>query len=98
MESYPESKSWKRNFRRCINLYLIQLNSGRPLSVKRLLDWAFYTENFIKCVDKLLNHFDEVIISEFWENNFKLKIRKDNKSLITIGFMFGLIEDQVKFF
>lgn len=52
----------------------------------------------LKCINKLLDHFDAVVISEFWENNFKLKIKKSNNMSVTIGFMFGLIEDQVKIF
>ncbi len=74
---------------------LNQLNSGRSLSLKRLIDWTFYTENILLCIDKLLDHFENVIVCEFWENNFKLKIRKTNKTSITIGLLFGLVEDQV---
>jgi hypothetical protein len=47
----------------------------------------------LKCISKILNHFDDVYIVESWDNNFKLKIKK-NSNGNTIGFLFGLMEDQ----
>lgn len=53
-------------------------------------------------LSKLLTSFDQVVISEYWENTFKLKInKKDNSSLnslnntnsISIGYLFGLLDN-----
>ena len=53
----------------------------------------FYTENALKCIAKTLKNFEDITIIEFWDNIFKLKIKK-NSSNNSIGFLFGLIEDQ----
>lgn len=58
-----------------------------------MIEWTFYSENALKCVNKLLESFDDIVIAEFWDNNFKLKIKK-NQNVNSIGFLFGLIEDQ----
>jgi hypothetical protein len=59
-----------------------------------LIDWSFYVQNVLLCISKLLNVFNEVVVNEFWENNFKLKIKKNNNP-VTIGYLFGIFEDQV---
>ncbi len=59
-----------------------------------MIDWSFYVQNVLLCISKLLNVFNEVVVNEFWENNFKLKIKKNNNP-VTIGYLFGIFEDQV---
>ncbi len=51
----------------------------------------FYTENAIKCITKIFEKFDDIIISECIDNYFLLKIKKNNNG--SIGYLFGLIED-----
>jgi ATP-binding cassette subfamily A (ABC1) protein 3 len=61
--------------------------------VRRLVEWSFYTENTLKCLTKITQNFENVAIVEFWDNIFKLKIKKEN-SKNSIGFLFGQIENQ----
>jgi len=66
--------------------------------VKRLVEWTFYTENALSAIAKILSHFENISIIEFWDNIFKLKIKK-NSNNSSIGFLFGLFEDlKVEFF
>jgi ATP-binding cassette subfamily A (ABC1) protein 3 len=73
-----------------------EINNNRPFSLRKLIDWTFYTENILMCISKLLDVFNEVDVYEFWENNFRLKIKKNDDKPVTIGYLFGLIEDQKK--
>ena len=66
---------------------------ANKLNLRKLVEWIFYSENFIKCTDKILDHFSDVSVVEFWENNYKLKVKK-NQNISSIGFLFGLVEDQ----
>ncbi len=60
-----------------------------------LLEWVFYTDNILLCISKLLHLYPDVFIVEFWASNFKIKILK-NENQNSIGFLFGLFEDQKK--
>lgn len=63
--------------------------------MRRLIEWSFYTENTLKCLTTITDNFENVSIVEFWDNIFKLKIKKEN-SKNSIGFLFGQIENQKK--
>ena len=47
----------------------------------------------MKCIRNIQKYFSDVSIIAYWENNFKLKIKKNSNSS-HIGFLFGFIEDQ----
>ena len=47
----------------------------------------------MKMISVVLPHFNEIILSEFIENNFLFKIKKSQNSK-TIGFLFSLLEAQ----
>ncbi len=61
--------------------------------MKRVIEWTYYNDNVLKCAAKIVNTYEEVSIVEFWDNNFKLKIKKRKNSGNSIGFLFGLLED-----
>jgi hypothetical protein len=63
------------------------------IHLKRLIEWTFYSENILKCISRITNYFTDISIVEFYDNNYKLKIRKNNNSS-SIGFLFGFVEDQ----
>jgi len=46
-------------------------------------------------VDKILNHFSDVTLIEFFDNSFKLKIKKnsDSRKNLTNGFLFSFLEE-----
>ena len=45
----------------------------------------------MRMVKKVSEHFNEIILTEFIENNFLFKIKKGD-GLKSIGFLFGLVE------
>jgi hypothetical protein len=59
-----------------------------------VIDWVFYLENVLRTINIFFNHFDQIYVSEFWENNFKIKIKKNENKAITIGSLFALVEEQ----
>ncbi len=66
------------------------------ISVRRVIDWTTYNDNLLKCAARIMNNYEKVAIVEFWDNNFKLKIEKNQDAQNNIGFLFGLLEDLKK--
>jgi hypothetical protein len=77
---------------------LEEITVNKKISILKLLNWIFYTENILRCLKHIKITFNEIYISEFVENNYKIKIKKNLESKTSIGFLFGLLEDQVNFF
>lgn len=75
----------------------IQLDLKGKVAIIKILNWIFFTENALKCIAQILKHYKSIYISEFLDNNYKIKIKKNeaNNNKSTIGFLFGLLEDQV---
>lgn len=76
------------------------LKSKGSCSIKRLLNWLYFTENLLKLISNVLKFYQDIVIAEFYDNNFKLKIKNptDTSGKNTIGFLFGLFEDNVRAF
>jgi hypothetical protein len=51
----------------------------------------------LKISKKLLQFFPEVYIAEFYDNNFKLKMKKREIEAMSIGSLFSIFEDMVSF-
>ena len=68
----------------------IDLNGNIPIST--LLNWIFFVENALKFIEKGKNYFEEIILSEYIENSFLFKMKKENNDK-SIGFFFGLFEE-----
>ena len=61
------------------------------INFNKILYWIYYLNNFFNFVNIILENYTEVYCIDYSENNFIIKIKKEkNKS---IGFLFGLIED-----
>ena len=67
----------------------IYINSDIP--IRTLLSWIFFVENAIKFIKKAENYFENIILTEFIDNNFLFKMKK-NQDTKSIGFFFGLFE------
>ncbi len=63
------------------------------LTNKKVIEWLFYSQNLMRCIHRLFDHYDKVLVSEAYENSYKIKMKKDDKST-TIGSLFGFMEDQ----
>ena len=77
---------------------LKEVSEKKKISLIKVLNWVFYTENFLRCLRSIKNTFSEIFITEFVENSYKIKIKKNLDSKTSIGFLFGLLEDQVKYY
>ena len=67
----------------------IEINGS--ISLSNLLNWIFYVSNAFKFINNVKNYFEEIILSEFIENNFLFKLKKGPNTK-SIGFFFGLFE------
>jgi len=63
------------------------------ISPARLLEWNYYSDSLIKIINGLLNDIGLVVIAEYWENSFKLKLEKNDA--LTIGSLFGFFDENV---
>jgi len=63
------------------------------ITLQALINWTRYVTCAMKMIKVVLPHFNEVILSEFIENNFLFKIKKSSNSK-SIGFLFTLLEKE----
>ena len=67
----------------------IKINGS--VSLITLINWIFFVENAFKFIQYAKNYFEEIILSEYLENNFLFKMKKGENTK-SIGFFFGLFE------
>ena len=72
------------------NIYNEITISGNT-SITTLISWTKYVYNSMKMIKVVLPHFKEVILTEFIENNYLFKMKKEENSK-SIGFLFTLLE------
>jgi len=63
------------------------------INIQALINWTRYVTYAMKMINVVLPHFNEVILSEFIENNFLFKIKK-SKDAKSIGFLFSILEKE----
>ena len=61
------------------------------ISLNTLLNWIFFIKNALKFISYAQEYFEEIILSEYIENNFLFKLKKGPNTK-SIGFFFGLFE------
>ena len=57
----------------------------------KILYWIYYLNNFFGFVNIILDYFPEIFCIDYSDNNFIITIKKEKDK--SIGFLFGLIED-----
>ena len=67
----------------------IKINNDIP--IRTLMNWTFFVENALKFIKNAENYFESIILTEFIDNNFLFKMKK-NQYTKSIGFFFGLFE------
>ena len=67
----------------------IKINGS--ISLITLINWIFFLENAFKFIQYAKDYFEEIILSEYLENNFLFKMKKGENTK-SIGFFFGLFE------
>ena len=63
------------------------------INLQTLINWTRYVTCAMKMIKVVLPHFNEIILSEFIENNFLFKIKKVKNSK-SVGFLFALLEKE----
>ena len=61
------------------------------ITIRTLLSWIFFVENSLKFIRNADKYFENIILTEFIDNNFLFKMKK-NQDTKSIGFLFGLFE------
>ena len=68
----------------------ITINGGIP--IRTVINWTFFVRNALTFIKSAKNYFETIILTEFIDNNFLFKMKKNNETK-SIGFFFGLFED-----
>ena len=79
----------KEKLEKKINL---ELEIKGRLKIRQLVSWIFFITNSLKLIKKAKENFEEVILTEYIDNNFLFKIKKSENGK-SIGFLFGLFEN-----
>ena len=73
---------------------LKELNNKGILPLKKIVIWMFYIKSALKIIQKIKEYFETIFCVDYKDNNFVFRIeRKRQEGEKTIGFLFGLIED-----
>ena len=60
----------------------------------KVLLWIYYLKNVLGILKIIMNYFNEIYCVDYRDNNFEFKIKRNKiEGEKTIGFLFGLIED-----
>ena len=71
-----------------------EINAGGYVYLSRIISWIYFLENALKMVQIILNDFPEIHCSDYGENNFVFKIKRNrNTDEKSIGYLFGIIEE-----
>ena len=76
-----------------------EIDFGGYVYLSRIISWIYFLENALKMIQIILKDFPEIHCSDYGENNFVFKIkRKRNEDEKSIGYLFGIIEENsIKF-
>ena len=70
-----------------------EITAHGDINLQAVINWTRYVTCAMKMIKVVLPHFKEVILSEFIENNFLFKIKKESNSK-SIGFLFTILEKE----
>ena len=71
-----------------------ELESKGYIIFDKILLWIYYLKNSLGLIKVIMNYFNKIYCIDYTENNFIFKIKKNKMEREkTIGFLFGLIED-----
>ena len=71
-----------------------EIDFGGYVYLSRIISWIYFLENALKMIQIILKDFPEIHCSDYGENNFVFKIkRKRNEDEKSIGYLFGIIEE-----
>ena len=71
-----------------------EINYGGYVYLSRIISWIYFLENSLKMIQIILLDFSEIHCSDYGENNFVFKIKRNrNEDEKSIGYLFGIIEE-----
>ena len=71
-----------------------EINAGGYVYLSRIISWIYFLENALKMIQIILFDFPEIHCSDYGENNFVFKIKRNrNAEEKSIGYLFGIIEE-----
>ena len=71
-----------------------EIKAGGYVYLNRIISWIYFLENALKMVEIILKDFPEIHCSDYGENNFVFKIKRNrNEEDKSIGYLFGIIEE-----
>ena len=71
-----------------------EINACGYVFFKRIISWIYFLENALKMIKIILVDFPEIHCSDYGENNFVFKIKRNrNENEKSIGYLFGIIEE-----
>ena len=71
-----------------------EINFNGYVYLSRILSWIYFLENALKMIQVILLDFPEIHCSDYGENNFVFKIKRNrNEDEKSIGYLFGIIEE-----
>ena len=72
----------------------IEMEETGSTSIHTLVSWMYYVNNVIYLISStIMNSFPEIVLTEFIENNFLFKVRRDQgDEAKTIGYLFSALE------
>ena len=74
------------------------IEMNKSITIRALINWIFFVKNALSFIKNAQPYFENIILTEYIDNNFLFKMKKNSKTK-TIGFFFGLFENnRDKFF
>ena len=71
------------------------ININGYIPIRSLINWLFFVKNALKFIKNAHKYFESIILTEHIDNNFLFKMKK-NQETKSIGFFFGLFENNRK--
>jgi len=69
-----------------------EISINNEIKISQLISWIHFISNALKLIKNAKTYFEEIILTEYIDNNFLFKIKKSDNSK-SIGFLFGLFEE-----
>ena len=71
-----------------------EINFSGYIHLSKIIAWIYFLENALKMIQIILLDFPEIHCSDYGENNFIFKIKRNKKENgKSIGYLFGIIEE-----
>ena len=100
MEKYNLGKFYNQLNKKSLGIKIFEeIEACGFVFFERIVAWIYYIENALKMIKIILEYFPEVHCTDYGDNNLVFKIKRNkNEGEKSIGFLFGIIEENKKKF